>query len=119
MSVSINAKAAGGFSTYGQSSYDAREDRILVRASEGETVNFIATFPEEISTVDTSDGGSVTVGEPTISGASMTFTLSNFTANAWAQYAVMLASGEVRYLNIAIAPVLLTRGSSSDYGAFA
>ena len=116
--IYINALSRGGYSTRGRSSYDAREDRILVRATEGETLDFTATFPETISTVDTSDGGNVEVGEPTISGASMTFTLSNFTANAWAQYAVLLSTGEMLYLNIAIAPALLTGGSSSDYGAF-
>lgn len=115
MSVSIQGLAKGGYSAHG-ASYEARENRVIVRASEGETVNFRADFPENVTTVDTSDGGGVEIGPIVISGKTITFDLSDFRADADVQLAVQLSTGEVRYLNIAIGAPLATRGSSSDYG---
>lgn len=116
MTVSIFALAKGGYSAQGAASYDARDNCVLVRASEGETVNFRAEFPENVVSVDTSDGGGVEISAIVISGKVATFDLSDFRADADVQLAVQLSTGEVRYLNIAIGPALATRGSSSDYG---
>ena len=113
--IGIQGLAKGGYSAHG-ASYDARENRIMVRASEGETVNFRADFPENVISVDTSDGGGVEISPIVITGKAITFDLSDFRAGAEAQLAVQVSTGEVRYLNILIGQELHTRGSSADYG---
>ena len=120
MSLSINALARGGYSTYG-CWYDPRSNVIFVQAVDGETVTASASFPSSINTVDTNTYGTVTASDPTISGSSMTFTLSVFVAGSRVRYDVMLSTGEMKHLNIEVvgAPVTgVIYDNGGDYGAF-
>lgn len=119
MSVSVQALAAGGFSTYGQSSYDARANVVAVKANDTEIVPITVSFPSAINTVNYDTDGIETT-EPSISSATFTATLSNFNAGDRIRYDVLLSTGEMRQVNIEIAGAatrsVLSR--SGDYGTF-
>lgn len=119
MSVSINALNRGGYSTYGQSSYDARANVVVIKAEDNEIVDVTASFPETISTINYDTDGIETT-EPSLSGATMTFELSNFNAGDRIRYDVLLSTGEMRHLHLEIAgaSVRASIGRSGDYGAF-
>lgn len=119
MSVSVNALSKGGFSTYGQSSYDARANVVVIKANDNEIVNLTASFPASINTINY-DTDSIETTEPVISGATFTAELSNFAAGDRIRYDVMLATGEMRQLSIEIsgAAVRSILSSGGDYGSF-
>lgn len=119
MSVSVNALEKGGFSTYGQSSYDARANVVVIKANDNEIVNLTASFPEPINTINY-DADGIETTEPTISSATFTAELSNFAAGDRIRYDVMLSTGEMRQLSIEIAgaAVRAVIGRSGDYGTF-
>lgn len=117
--IVINALARGGFSVFG-GWYEPRSNVVMVQAAPGESVNLSATFPTTINTVDVVTYGGVTAADPTISGDSMTFTLTNFNAAARVRYDVMLSTGEMLHLNLEVvgsrAGVIGDAGG--DYGDF-
>lgn len=102
MSVTINALGRGGFSTYGQSSYDQRAQAVIVQAEAGEVVDITATFPSAISSVTKTLYG-LDATDATISGSSFTSRLSGIQAGGWLYYDVTLSSGEVRRLRVKVA----------------
>lgn len=119
MSVSIVALARPGFSVFG-GSYDSRANVVVLTAADGEIVNVTASFPDAISTINYDTDGIETT-EPTLSGASMTFELSNFNAGDRIRYDVMMSNGEMRQLNIEIGGAAVRSGirsSGGDYGTF-
>ena len=120
MSVSITGRAAGGFSTYGQSSYDARANVVVIRAAAGEIVNVTASFPADVSKINY-DADGIETTEPTITGATLTFELSNFSIGDRIRYDVLLVDGEMRQLNLEIAGAAVRSAIYSpggDYGDF-
>lgn len=118
--MSINALARGGYSAHG-CWYDPRGNVIFVQAVSGETVQGTASFPSSINTIDVVNYGGVTADDPTISGSTMTFELSNFNAGSRVRYDVMLSTGEMRHLNMEVvgAPTRSTiTDVGGDYGTF-
>jgi hypothetical protein len=120
MSVSVQALLKGGFSTFGQSSYDSRANVIVVKAADGEIVNITVSFPDSISTINY-DADGIETTEPTISSATFTAELSNFAAGDRIKYEVLLSTGEQRDVNFEIAGAAVRSiiGRSGDYGDFA
>lgn len=119
MSVTVNALNRGGYSTYGQSSYDARAGVVVIKANDNEIVDLTASFPATINTINY-DTDSIDTTEPVISSATFTAELSNFSAGDRIRYDVLLSTGEMRQLNIEIGGSA-TRSiisSSGDYGSF-
>lgn len=119
MAVTINQLCRGGFSAYGQSSYDARAGVIVISAQDTEIVNVSATFQDAVSSVNYDQDG-IETSEPVISAQSITFELSNFNAGARIKYDVVLASGEMVQLNIEIAGAARRSiySGSGDYGSY-
>lgn len=119
MSVSVQALERGGFSTYGQSSYDARAGVVVIRANDNEIVDLTASFPENINTVNYDTDGIETT-EPSISSATFTAELSNFAAGDRIRFDVVLSTGEMRQLHVEIAgaSARTVLGRSGDYGTF-
>lgn len=117
--IVINALARGGYSVFG-GWYEPRSNVVMVQAVDGESVSLSATFPETINTVDLATWGGVEAADPTISGDSMTFTLTNFNRGARVRYDVMLSTGEMQHLNLEVvgsrAGVIGDPGG--DYGTF-
>ena len=119
MTVSVQALERGGFSTYGQSSYDARAGVVVIKANDNEIVNLTASFPSNINTINFDEDG-ITSSEPSISSATFTAELSNFQAGDRIRYDVVLSTGEMKQLSIEIAgaSTRAVLGRSGDYGQF-
>jgi hypothetical protein len=119
VSVTVNALNRGGYSTYGQSSYDARAGVVVIKANDNEIVDLTASFPATINTINY-DADGIETTEPSISSATFTAELSNFQAGDRIRYDVMLSTGEMRqlHLEIAGASVRAVLGRSGDYGTF-
>lgn len=121
MSVTVNAFSRGGLSTYGRSWYDPRLGAVIVHAEDGESVPVTAILPSAINTVDYEVNGNIETTEPSISSATMTFTLSGFNPGSRIRYDVLLTSGETVTLHFVISGVgEATRFPApvGDYGSF-
>jgi hypothetical protein len=113
VSVTVNALNRGGYSTYGQSSYDARAGVVVIKANDNEIVDLTASFPATINTINY-DADGIETTEPSISSATFTAELSNFQAGDRIRYDVM----RQLHLEIAGASVRAVLGRSGDYGTF-
>lgn len=119
MSVAINALDRGGFSTRGRSWYDPRVNAIMIHAEAGESVPVTATLPSAVNTVDYETQGGLSTTAPVISGAAISFTLSECAPGSRVRFDVLLATGETVELHCVIGgPVAAFPVRSGDYGTF-
>jgi hypothetical protein len=118
--MNVRALARGGFSAYGDCSYDARSRAVIVQAAATETVTLRAVFTTDINTIDYELANLELVDEPAITDDYFTVDLTNFDSGSTARFDVMLDSGEQRQLNIAIvgAPPAAPFNPGGDYGDF-
>lgn len=116
MSTTINALNRGGYSAYGSAHFDARAKAVIIDAACDEVLPISASFPSAISSIVVSAHG-IASTTPAITGSSFTATLSSLASGGCVDYAVTLATGEVRRLSIVANGVDLP--TAYDYGRFA
>lgn len=116
--INVVALARGGYSAYGRASYDARNDLVVMQAWDNEIATLTAQFPEAISTVNYDSSG-VTTTTPTITSNRFTATLSDLNNGDQIRFDVLLSTGEMRQLYIAMqSPQTNIYAPSGDYGQF-